>query len=115
MNYRAVMVVGTCTELEGADKERALEVITEHLLPGRWTDARHPSKKELAATMVLALPLDEASAKVSAGPPDDDPSDVHRPVWAGVVPIIETFGEPEDAPDLVDDFPVPEYVTRWRR
>jgi nitroimidazol reductase NimA-like FMN-containing flavoprotein (pyridoxamine 5'-phosphate oxidase superfamily) len=115
MNYRAVMVVGACTKLEGADKERALEVITEHLLPGRWADARHPSKKELAATMVLALPLDEASAKVSAGPPDDDPADIDRPVWAGVVPIREAFGEPEDAPDLVGDFPVPDYVAGWRR
>jgi len=115
MNYRAVMVLGTCTSLAGPDKDRALEVITEHLLPGRWADARHPSRKESAATTVLALPLDEASVKVSAGPPEDDPDDVDRPVWAGVVPIVETFGQPEDAPDLVDTFPVPDYVARWRR
>jgi len=115
MNYRAVMVLGTCASLAGPDKDRALEVITEHLLPGRWADARHPSRKESAATTVLALPLDEASVKVSAGPPEDDPDDVDRPVWAGVVPIVETFGQPEDAPDLVDTFPVPDYVARWRR
>ncbi|HUW17658.1 MAG TPA: pyridoxamine 5'-phosphate oxidase family protein, partial [Actinomycetes bacterium] len=115
MHYRAVMVLGSCTTLTGPDKERALEVITEHLLPGRWVDARHPSKKEQAATLVLALPLDEASVKIAAGPPDDIPEDVDRPIWAGVVPIIEQFGPPEDAPDLVDPFPVPEYVKRWRR
>lgn len=115
MHYRGAMVLGVCRKLAGAEKERALEVITEHLLPGRWQEARHPSRKELAATMVLALPLTEASVKISAGPPADEPDDVPRPVWAGVVPIRESFGTPEDAPDLVAPFPVPDYVLRWRR
>jgi nitroimidazol reductase NimA-like FMN-containing flavoprotein (pyridoxamine 5'-phosphate oxidase superfamily) len=115
MNYRSVMVLGSCTPLTGEGKEQALEVITEHLLPGRWADARHPSRKEQAATTVLSLSLTEASVKVSTGPPEDDPDDVDRPVWAGVVPIVEAFGAPEAAPDLVDDFPVPEYVRRWQR
>ena len=101
--------------LEGDDKDHALEVITEHLLPGRWTEARHPNKKELAATLVLALDLTEMSVKVSEGPPEDEEDDVSRPIWAGVVPIVETFGEPESAPDLVEPYPVPDYVTAWRR
>jgi nitroimidazol reductase NimA-like FMN-containing flavoprotein (pyridoxamine 5'-phosphate oxidase superfamily) len=115
MQYRGVMVLGTCTVLEGADKDSALEIITEHLLPGRWAEARHPNKKELAATLVLALGLDEMSIKVANGPPDDEDDDVARPIWAGVVPLRESFGEPEDAPDLVEPYPVPDYVTEWRR
>jgi nitroimidazol reductase NimA-like FMN-containing flavoprotein (pyridoxamine 5'-phosphate oxidase superfamily) len=115
MNYRGVMVLGQCQVLEGTEKDRALEVITEHLLPGRWAEARHPNKKELAQTLVLALDLTEMSVKVSAGPPDDADDDIARPIWAGVVPIVETFGAPQPAPDLVEPFPVPEYVTAWQR
>ena len=113
MQYRGVMVLGKCTVLEGDEEGQALEVITEHLLPGRWADARHPNRKELAATLVLALPLDEISVKVSDGPPDDEPSDISRPIWAGVVPINRQYGEPVDAPDLVRAFPVPDYVRSW--
>lgn len=115
MQYRSAMVLGSCTELTGGAKDRALQVITDHLLPGRWAEARHPSRKELAATMVLALPLTEASVKISDGPPDDDPADVDRPIWAGVVPIREVLGAPVDAPDLVAPYPVPDYVLRWVR
>lgn len=115
MHYRAVMVLGTCTVLDGADKDHALEVITEHLLPGRWVDARHPNKKELAATLVLALDLAEMSVKVSDGPPEDEDDDVPRPIWAGVVPLVESFGAPIPAPDLAEPYSVPDYVTAWRR
>lgn len=115
MQYRGVMVLGTCQVLEGAEKEHALEVITEHLLPGRWSEARHPNKKELAATLVLALDLTEMSVKVADGPPEDEEDDVPRPIWAGVVPLREAFGEPIDAPDLVEPHPVPGYVKKWRR
>lgn len=113
MQYRGVMVLGECQVLEGEAKDDALERITEHLLPGRWADARHPNKKELAATLVLSLPLDEISVKVSDGPPEDEPDDVSRPVWAGVVPLHHTYGEPVDAPDLVEAFPVPGYISDW--
>ena len=89
MHYRGVMVLGVARKLAGKDKSAALETITEHLLPGRWTEARHPNKKELAATMVLSLPLDEVSVKVSDGPPDDEPADIDIPIWAGVVPMRE--------------------------
>ena len=115
MHYRGVMVLGTCHVLEGAEKDHALEVITEHLLPGRWSEARHPNKKELAATLVLALDLTEMSVKVADGPPEDEDDDVPRPIWAGVVPLREAFGEPIDAPDLVEPYPVPGYVKQWRR
>jgi len=115
MHYRSAVVLGRCRELEGPERLVALERITDHLLPGRWAEARHPSRKELAATTVLALPLDETSVKVSAGPPDDAPEDVALPVWAGTVPLNEAFGDPVPAPDLLPDRPVPDYVRRWRR
>lgn len=114
MNYRSAMVLGRCEVLEGEEKDRALRVVSDHLLPGRWDDIRPPSRKELAATLVLALPLDEASVKISAGPPDDLEEDVDRPVWGGVVPIVESFGAPE--PDeLGAAYPTPGYVETWTR
>jgi nitroimidazol reductase NimA-like FMN-containing flavoprotein (pyridoxamine 5'-phosphate oxidase superfamily) len=113
MHYRSAMVLGTATPVADADKPRALQVLTDHLMPGRWADARHPNAKELAATLVLALPLDEWSVKVSDGPPDDDESDLDRPVWAGVVPVRAAWGEPVDAPDLRGRHPVPDYVRGW--
>lgn len=115
MQYRGVMVLGSATVVDEADMDNALELITEHLLPGRWSEARHPNKKELAATVVLALDLTEMSVKVSAGPPDDEESDVGRPIWAGVVPLRESFGPPIDAPDLVEPFAIPDYVKAWQR
>lgn len=115
MQYRGVMVLGTCNVLEDAEKDHALEVITEHLLPGRWSEARHPNKKELAATLVLALDLTEMSVKVADGPPEDEDDDISRPIWAGVVPLRESFGEPVDAPDLVGTYPVPDYIKTWQR
>jgi len=115
MHYRGVMVLGVATELTGEQKSAALETITEHLLPGRWTEARHPNKKELAATLVLSLPLDEVSVKVSDAPPEDEPADIDLPIWAGVVPMREMFHAPIPAPDLKDAYPVPEYVKGWSR
>jgi uncharacterized protein len=114
MNYRGVMVLGTCTVLMDDDKDDGLHLISEHLLPGRWDDIRPPSRKERVSTLVLALPLDEVSVKVSAGMPNDLEEDLDRPVWAGVVPIRETFGEPRPDPAGAA-FPVPAYVERWTR
>ncbi|MGE3813306.1 MAG: pyridoxamine 5'-phosphate oxidase family protein [Candidatus Nanopelagicales bacterium] len=114
MHYRGAMVLGSCSVLEGAEADDALRLISDHLLPGRWDDIRPPSRKELAATLVLALPLDEASVKISAGPPDDDPDDLDRAVWAGVVPIREVFGEPvPDERGAAHD--VPGYIAGWAR
>lgn len=114
MHYRGAMVLGSCTVLEGEEKDDTLRIISDHLLPGRWADIREPSRKELAATVMLALPLDEASVKISDGDPDDDPQDLDRPIWAGVVPIREVFGEPR--PDERGAaHPVPDYVKGWTR
>ena len=100
MNYRSAMVLGRAKQLTGDAAVEGLRVLTEHLLPGRWATLRAPTRKELAATTVLAIPLDEWSVKVSAGPPDDDPGDLDAPVWAGVIPLSLMPGEPLDAPDL---------------
>ncbi|HEY6593435.1 MAG TPA: pyridoxamine 5'-phosphate oxidase family protein [Asanoa sp.] len=100
MQYRSAMVLGRAVPLTGADRLAALRVLTEHLMPGRWATLRDPLPRELAATVVLALPLDEWSVKVSDGPPADPESDLDAPVWAGVVPIVTSYGTPVPAPDL---------------
>jgi nitroimidazol reductase NimA-like FMN-containing flavoprotein (pyridoxamine 5'-phosphate oxidase superfamily) len=115
MNYRSVMVLGQFNALDGEEKLAALQRLSDHLLPGRWGDIRPPSKKELAATLVLSLPLSECSVKVSSGPPEDAPEDLDRPVWAGVVPVLQRFGEPVPAPDMCLDIEAPAYVRGWRR
>jgi nitroimidazol reductase NimA-like FMN-containing flavoprotein (pyridoxamine 5'-phosphate oxidase superfamily) len=114
MHYRSAMVLGTATVLDGDAKLRGLERVSEHLMPGRWAEARQPSRKELAATLVLSLPLTEWSVKVSDGPPDDADDDLDLPVWAGVVPLRTTAGAPVAAPDLRGEPPVPAYVSAWR-
>ncbi len=103
MNYRSAMILGACTELTGDDALEGLRLLTEHLLPGRWSTLRAPRRKELAATMVLAMPLSEWSVKAADGPPADDPDDLDAPVWAGVLPLHLTPGTPIDAPDLRGD------------
>ena len=119
INYRSVMVLGTARRLEGDDELDALEVISEHLLPGRWEEARQPSRKERAATMTLALDLAEASVKVGAGGPTDDPDDLEDPtlmaLWAGHVPITEVLGDPVPDDLCPPGTPVPDYVRQWRR
>lgn len=98
MNYRSAMVFGQARPVP--DPLDALRLLTEHLLPGRWETLRPPTRKELAATLVLELPLQEWSVKVGDGPPEDDPADLTAPVWAGVLPLALQAGEPVDAPDL---------------
>jgi uncharacterized protein len=98
VNYRSVVLYGTAHLVEDpAERERALEAFTERLMPGRWADVRRPTPKELKATTVLRLPIEEGSAKVRSGPPIDDEPDYALDVWAGVVPLTLTRGEP--APD----------------
>jgi nitroimidazol reductase NimA-like FMN-containing flavoprotein (pyridoxamine 5'-phosphate oxidase superfamily) len=116
MNYRSVVLFGQATLVEDlAEKREALRVFTEHIAPGRWQEVRQPSIKELQATIVLAIPLEEVSAKVRTGPPLDDEEDYALPVWAGVLPLTLTPRTP-----LVDDrVPretiVPEYVRAYSR
>jgi nitroimidazol reductase NimA-like FMN-containing flavoprotein (pyridoxamine 5'-phosphate oxidase superfamily) len=88
IDYRSVVVLGTPTLVEDVDEKRkALHAFTEHIAPGRWEEARQPTDQELKATWILSVPLDEASAKIRTGPPEDEPEDLDLPVWAGVVPI----------------------------
>ncbi len=109
MHYRSVAIFGTARQTEGSEKLHGLEVISNHTLPGRWDHARRPSEKELRATTVLAIPIEEASAKISTGPPDDEEEDYSLDVWAGVVPLRLTAGPPipDPAPDAIE---LPDHV-----
>ncbi|MDQ1603044.1 MAG: uncharacterized protein QOE01_889 [Actinomycetota bacterium] len=111
MRYRGAMVLGRPTAVPEEHKAAALDLLTDHLLPGRRTDLRAHHRKELAATLIVELAIEEWSVKVSDGWPDDDPGDVDLPVWAGVVPIRTAYGEPLPAPDLRPGIAVPPYVT----
>jgi uncharacterized protein len=100
MNYRSAVIFGVARLVTDPEEQMlALRTITEHLVPGQWSYARQPTKKELAATSALALPLAEASVKVRTGGPSDEPEDYALDIWAGVVPVTTGFGEPE--PDAV--------------
>jgi nitroimidazol reductase NimA-like FMN-containing flavoprotein (pyridoxamine 5'-phosphate oxidase superfamily) len=87
VNYRSAVVLGTPRKVEGEEKARALEAIVEHIAPGRWAAARRPSEKELKTTEVVAIALDEASAKIRSGPPIESPGDAELDVESGVIPI----------------------------
>jgi uncharacterized protein len=116
INYRSVVIMGKAKPVvDPEEKARALYVFSEHLLPGRWDEIRGPSEKELKQTSVLAIDLDEVSAKVRTGPPHDDEEDYALPVWAGVLPIEVKFGEAEPDPKLADGAGVPEYVRKASR
>lgn len=116
MNYRSVVVFGEATAITDPDETRAaLDRYVEHVVPGRGPDVRPPSDKELRATLVLALPLDESSVKVRAGGPEDDDEDMDRPVWAGVIPLATAAGTPVMADDLRADIAPPGYATGYAR
>jgi nitroimidazol reductase NimA-like FMN-containing flavoprotein (pyridoxamine 5'-phosphate oxidase superfamily) len=114
-NYRSAVVFGRCRVVPPEGRLEALRALSEHLLPGRWGEVRLPTPKELAATIVLELPLDEASVKVRTGPPS--PADATAapppdgvPLWWGVVPLAQAPGEPVPAPDLPAGIPLPPSV-----
>jgi hypothetical protein len=112
MNYRSAVVHGAARAVtDPAEIERGLAALTEHLAPGTWSHARTPTRKELAATVVLALDLTEASAKMRSGPPVDEPEDVEAgTAWAGVLPVRTVIGAPEPCPLLPAGAPVPAHV-----
>lgn len=114
-NYRSVVIHGFGTLLSGPEHERALDVIVDWLIPGRVTDIRPPTEAELAQTSVMALGLDQVSAKVRRGGPADDPADLESQTWAGVIPMWLESGEPIPAEDLAQGTPVPDYLDRHRR
>lgn len=119
MHYRSVMILGSAALLTDEAEERALLALSEHLLPGRTADARHPSRKERAATMTLSLPIAEFSVKVSKGDPDDDPEDLIDPkfssLWAGYVPLVLQPLPPITDPHVPSTTTVPDYVNTWGR
>src|SRR5262249_25508829 len=109
MNYRSVVAFGTARKIvDPEQKIFALRVISEHLIAGRWNDVRGPNEKELKATAVLELVMDEASAKVRSGPPLDDEEDYSLPVWAGVVPLRMEAKAPVPDPRMSPDVETPE-------
>jgi len=114
MNYRSVVVMGRGREVtDDGERLDALRAISESVLPGRWDDVRAPSASELRQTMVVAVGIDECSAKVSAGHPEDPPEELAAAVWAGRVPLRRVAGTPEPAPDLRDGIDVPAYLRDW--
>jgi uncharacterized protein len=116
MNYRSVVVLGEARPVEGPDERlRALEAFTERLVPGRWDEVRPPTSQELKGTRVLAFDLDEASAKVRTGPPVDDDEDYERDVWAGVIPLALTAGQPTPDPRLTPGIEPSHAVRSWGR
>jgi len=108
INYRSVILYGTLEE--APDKERALEIFTEKLIPGRWEHVRWPNQKELKGTAALKLRIDEGSAKIRTGPPVDDDEDYELDAWAGVVPLTLTAQAPVPDPLLREGIGTPEHV-----
>ena len=116
MNYRSVMAIGRTRPVrDPEEKDAVLRALVEHIVPGRGAAVRGPDRRELAATAVLALPLEEVSAKVRTGPPKDDDPDYDLPIWAGVLPVALTPRDPEPDPRLDPSVPLPPHVRSWRR
>ncbi len=116
MNYRSVVVLGTATPVTDRPRKlHAMRALVDTLIPGRWDDLRPISEKELKATLVLEIPLREASAKVRTGGPNDDEEDYALPIWAGVVPLAQEPSPPIPDERLSDGIAAPTYVRRYRR
>ena len=116
MNYRSVVVLGKATLVDDPEEKlAALRVLSEHILPARWDNARQPNERELKATSVLRVPIEEFSAKVRTGPPIDDADDYSFPTWAGVLPLEMMWGAAIDDPRLEPPRAVPEYVENYSR
>lgn len=116
VNYRSVVVLGKASLVEDPDEKNiALEAITEHIVPGRWADVRWPNELELKATSVLRQPIDEASAKVRTGDPVDDEEDYAMDVWAGVLPLEVSHGDPIADAKLPAGIEPPEYIRKYTR
>jgi uncharacterized protein len=116
MNYRSVVILGRATLVDDPEEKlTALRVLSEHILPGRWDDARQPNERELKATSVLRVPIEEFSAKVRTGPPIDDAEDYAFPTWAGVLPLGMKVGEAISDPKLDPTRKVPVYAKNYSR
>jgi len=116
VNYRSVVILGTARLVtDPAEKMEALRIFTDHVMKGRWDDVRQPTEQELKATTVLALPLEEVSAKVRTGGPVDDENDYNQPTWAGVLPLETTVKSPVPDARLPKNVPVPDYLKNYTR
>ena len=116
MNYRSVVVLGKATLVDNPEEKlEALRILSEHILPGRWADSRQPNERELKATSVLRVPIEEFSAKVRQGPAIDDEEDHSFPTWAGVVPLEMVAGTPIDDARLLPGKEAPEYARNYTR
>jgi nitroimidazol reductase NimA-like FMN-containing flavoprotein (pyridoxamine 5'-phosphate oxidase superfamily) len=116
MNYRSVVILGKATLVDDPkEKIESLFALSQHILAGRWDDSRQPNERELKATSVLRLPIEEFSAKVRVGPPIDDEEDYAFPTWAGVVPLEMVAGTPMDDGRLLPGQDVPEYARDYSR
>jgi nitroimidazol reductase NimA-like FMN-containing flavoprotein (pyridoxamine 5'-phosphate oxidase superfamily) len=116
MNYRSVVVLGTAVAVEDSEEKlQALHALSEHILPGRWVESRQPNEKELKATLVMRLPIEEFSAKVRQGPPIDDEEDYSFPTWAGVIPLETVAGAPVNDPRLDPARKAPAYARAYSR
>jgi len=116
MNYRSVVILGKGTLVEDPEEKlAALRTLSEHIIPGRWDNVRQPHERELKATSVLRVPIEEFSAKVRTGPPIDDEEDYSFPTWAGVVPLEMKVGEPISDPRLSPDQETPIYIRCYSR
>lgn len=114
LNYRSVIVFGVPRDVTDSDERTAaFEAITEHVLPGRWDEARRPNEKEDKGTKLLAIDINEASAKMRSGPPGDDDEDMALDIWAGVIPLRVRSDDPIPAPDLKDGVDVPPSVENY--
>jgi hypothetical protein len=116
MNYRSVVILGKAMLVDDPkEKIEALFALSQHILPGRWDDSRQPNERELKATSVLRLRIEEFSAKVRVGPPIDDEEDYAFPTWAGVVPLEMVAGTPMNDGRLLPGQEVPEYARGYTR
>lgn len=116
MNYRSVVVLGKATLVDDPEEKlEALRILSEHILPGRWAESRQPNERELKATSVLRVPIEEFSAKVRQGPAIDDEEDYAFPTWAGVVPLAMVAGAPIDDARLLPGKEAPEYAKYYAR
>jgi len=116
MNYRSAVAYGRAREVTEPDELRAAaRAITRHVLPGREDEAAEPGDEDWRETLILAMPIEEASAKVRTGPPQDDQADLGLDVWAGTLPLHIVLGQPTPSPDLRPGIPAPSYLEEFRR
>lgn len=116
LNYRSVVAIGKARVIHDApSKWDALRQLTDGLIPGRWDDCRQPTELELKATLILSMPLDEASAKIRTGGPNDDEEDLATNFWAGVIPFVKDVLTPVPHDALRAGIELPEYLRRWKK